>query len=140
MTDAAQGEPSKHEVYSKPFKVTPVVEEWNTPPNYRRGPDADKLPDKLKVWRVQNTVEKPATNSRPASAVSRVMDPKDAPNAEALALGYNTSNRNGAVSVGRHGNFLQWGFSAPPAKMTDAGRNLFLNCVCYIAKFDGKRP
>jgi len=116
------------------------VEEWNTPPNYRRGPGGDKLPDKLKVWRVQNTVEKPATNSAPASAVSRVIDPKDSANAEALTWGFNTSNRYGAVGVGRHGNFLQWGFSAPPSKMTDAGRNFFLNCVAYIAKFDGKRP
>jgi len=67
------------------------------------------------------------------------MDAQAAPKAEALALGYNTSNRNGAVSVGRDGNFLQWGFSGPPSKMTDAGRNFFLNCVVYIAKFDGKR-
>jgi len=24
--------------------------------------------------------------------------------------------------------------------MTDAGRNFFLNCICYIRKFDGKGP
>ena len=125
-------------MFVKPFKVKAVMEEWNTPPNYRRGPEGANLPDKIRVWRVQTTVEKPGTNSRPASAVSRVMDPT--PNAEALVLGYNTSNRNGAVGVGRHGNFLQWGYSAPPSKMTDAGRSFFLNCVCYIAKFDGKRP
>jgi hypothetical protein len=41
------------------------------------------------------------------------------------------------VGGGRDHNFLQWGFSAPPSKMTSAGGNLFINCVCYIAKFKG---
>lgn len=44
------------------------------------------------------------------------------------------------MAVGRHANVLQWGFSAPPSKMTNAGHAFFLNCVCYIAKFDGKGP
>ena len=50
---------------------------------------------------------------------------------------------NGAVAVGRHGNFLQWGFSAPPSKMTDAGQKLFVNCLYYIAtatKTSSKAP
>ena len=136
MTDAAQGEPPKHEVFSKPFKVEPTAfEEWPTPASYRRAPGGDKLPDKLKVWRVQNTTEKPASRSNPGGVVSRPLGPNDLPNAEALTPGFNTSQRNGSVGVGRDGNFLQWGFSAPPSKMTDAGRNFFLNCVCYIAKF-----
>jgi hypothetical protein len=42
--------------------------------------------------------------------------------------------------VGRHASFLKWGFSAPPSQMTDAGRCFFLNCICYISKFDGKKP
>lgn len=140
MTDAAQGEPPKHEVFSKPFKVEPVSEEWNTPPNYRRGPGGDKLPDKLKVWLVQKTADKPGTNSSPHGVVSLLAGYKDPNAAEALAEGFNTGTNGVQAGVGRHGNFLQWGFSAPPSKMTDAGRKLFLNCVCYIAKFDGKRP
>jgi len=134
LTDAAQGEPSNHEVFTKPFKVEAVFEEWNTPQSYRRGPGGAKLPDKLKVWRVQNTSPQPATRSNPASAISRPLGPSHLPKAEVLTPGFNTSNRNGAAGAARDGNFLQWGFSAPPSKMTDAGRNFFLNCVCYIAK------
>ena len=54
--------------------------------------------------------------------------------------GYNTGKEYGAVGVGRHGNFMQWGYSAPPSKMTVAGQKFFLNCIRYIRKFNGKQP
>ena len=92
------------------------------------------------MWRVQHLSDKAAATTRPYGVVARPWKPEEAPDAEVLAAGYNTGKMNGAVAVGRDGNFLQWGFSAPPSKMTEAGRNFFLNCVCYIAKFDGKRP
>jgi hypothetical protein len=82
----------------------------------------------------------PAADARPYGAVAQPWKQEDAPDAEALAIGFNTGKMNGAVAVGRHGNFLQWGFSAPPSRMTEAGRKFFLNCVCYIVKFDGKAP
>ncbi len=98
------------------------------------------MPEKVKVWRVQRTTDQPGGVTRPIGAVSPSAGFEDSPDAEVLAVGYNTGKENGAVAVGRHGSFLQWGFSAPPSKMTEAGRRFFLNCVCYIAKFDGKRP
>jgi len=76
----------------------------------------------------------------PYGAVARPLEPKDAPDAEVLAAGYNVGKMNGAVAVGRDGNFLQWGFSAPPSQMTEAGRTFFLNCICYIVRFEGKPP
>lgn len=138
MSEAAQGELPKHEVFEGPFKVKPVYEWWETPSNYRGYPGGEKLPDKLKVWRVQKTTDKPGEVPEPYGAVCRPF--KNSPEAEALVVGYNTFKMNGAVAVGRHGNFLQWGFSASPSKMTDAGRKFFLNCVCYIKKSDGKAP
>jgi hypothetical protein len=134
MGDAAQGEPIKHIVFEKPFKVEPKFELWNTPENYRRYPGGDKLPEKFKVWRVQNT------SKTYGGVVSRSYGYSDSPDAEVLTPGYNEGKECGAVGVGRHGNILQWGFSAPPSQMTDAGKNFFLNCVCYIHKFDGKAP
>ena len=85
----------------------------------------------MKVWRVQKTATEPGGTTRPYGAVSRPF--KGSADAEALVVGYNSGKMNGAVAVGRHGNFLQWGFSAPPSKMTDAGQNLFVNCLYYIA-------
>ncbi|MCY2952962.1 MAG: hypothetical protein NTU53_13450 [Planctomycetota bacterium] len=134
MGDAAQGEPIQHEVFTTPFKVEPHYEMWKTPNNYLMEPGGWRLPDRTKVWRVQNT----------GKEFGGVVSPKDAfdrfPDAEVLTVGFNVGKSNGSVGVGRHGNFFQWGFSGSPAQMTDAGRAFFLNCICYIRKFDGKPP
>ena len=134
MGDAAQGEPRTHVVFERPFRVEPVYEYWKTPGNYREYPGGDKLPDKMKVWRIQNT------GKDNGGVVARSWGFNDSPDAEVLTPGFNDGKENGAVGVGRHGNFLQWGFSAPPSQMTEAGRRFFLNCVCYIHQFDGKGP
>jgi len=134
MGDAAQGEPRKHVVFEKPFKVEPEFEYWKTPSSYRRYPGGKELPDKLKVWRIQNT------GKSYGGVVARSWGFNDFPDAEVLTPGFNRGKESGAVGVGRHGNFLQWGFSAPPSRMTEAGKRFFLNCVCYIQKFDGKGP
>jgi hypothetical protein len=129
MEDAAHAELLQHEVYQKPFKVPPKVELWETPRNYHdRNLDEDKLPTKMKVWRVQTT----ARNS--GSVVARAYGFTDSPDAEVLAKGFNHGKEYGAVGIGRHGNFLQWGYQAPPSQMTEAGKKLFLNCICYIHK------
>lgn len=134
MGDAAQGEPRQHEVFSKPFKVQPKFEFWKTPRNYRGYPGGKELPDKIKVWRVQNT------GKDFGSVVSHSYGFEDSPDAEILTAGFNVGKECGAVGVGRQGNFLQWGFSAPPSRMTEAGKCFFLNCICYIQKFEGKAP
>ena len=127
MGDAAHGESLEHEVFQKPFKVEPEFEYQDTPPNYhRRHLGEDKLPDKMKVWRVQNI------GKRSGSVVARAYGFTDSPDTEVLIKGFNFGKEYGAVGVGRHGNFLQWGYSAPPSKMTDAGKKFFLNCLCYI--------
>ncbi|MHC4459813.1 MAG: hypothetical protein ACYS30_00130 [Planctomycetota bacterium] len=134
MGDAAHAESLEREVFQKPFKVEPEFEYWDTPNNYRRFPDGDKLPKKMKVWRVQQT------DKSSGGVVSRSYNFGDYPDDEALVMGYNLGKEYGAVGVGRHGNFLQWGYSAPPSIMTEAGYKFFLNCISYIRKFDGKGP
>ncbi len=135
MGDAAHGESLEHEVFQKPFKAEPEFEHWDTPSNYHsRHLGKDKLPDKMKVWRVQNT------GKTFGGVVARAYGFTDSPDTEILVLGFNRGKEYGAVGVGRHGNFLQWGYSAPPSKMTEAGKKFFLNCLCYISRFDGKAP
>ena len=75
----------------------------------------------------------PACHWRPCGAVARPFEATD--KAESLVLGHNAGKMSGAVAIGRDRNFLQWGYSAPPSKLTPAGRNLFITCVGYIAKF-----
>ena len=135
MADAAHAGSLEHEVFSKPFKVDPQFEYRETPHNYHdRHLGNDKLPDQMKVWLVQNT------GKRYGSVVARSYGFTDSPDAEAIVLGFNSGKEYGAVGIGRHGNFLQWGYWAPPSQMSEAGKRLFLNCICYIHKFDGKAP
>src|ERR1035437_4651678 len=134
MSDAAQGELLKHEVFTTPFNVEPKYEDWPTPQNYREYPGGKELPAKLKVWRIQNT------GKDYGGVVSRGGGFLDSPDAEILTLGHNTGKGPREVGVGRQGNFLQWGFSGSPSQMTEAGKNFFLNCIVYIKKFDGQLP
>ena len=133
MANAAHGESLQHEVYHKPFKVEPDFTYRETPDNYhRRHLGTDKLPDQMKVWKVQD--------SERGNVVSRSYGFEDSPDAEAIALGFNRGKEYGAVGIGRHANVLQWGYFDPPSQMTEAGRRLFLNCICYIHRFDGYKP
>ena len=134
MADAAQGEPKKHEVFEKPFKVQPVFEMRSTPESYRHYPDGDKLPSQIKVWKVQDT------GQQFGSVVTHSYGYEDSPDAEILTPGFNDGKESGAVGVGRHASFLQWGFSGPPSKLTPAGKNFFINSICYIHKFDNVAP
>jgi hypothetical protein len=58
--------------------------------------------------------------------------------AETITLGFAPGKSYDSVGIGRHGNFMLWGWSAPPSKMTEAGQKLFLNCLSYIHRFDQK--
>jgi len=136
MGDAAHGGPQRHTVFNKPFPVRPEIELWDTPRNYksRRLATDPEVPDKIKVWRVQKS------GKTYGGVVSRLYGYEDSPDAEIIAAGFNGGKELGAVGIGRHGNFLQWGFSMAPSKMTDPGKKLFINCICYIKKFKGKGP
>lgn len=133
MSNAAHGESLEHSVYHTPFKVEPKFEYRDTPDNYPdRHIGADKLPEKMKVWPVQK--------SERGNVVSRSYGFEDSPDAEVIALGFNGGKEYGAVGIARHGHVLQWGYGDPPSRMTEAGRKLFLNCICYIHKFDRTAP
>jgi hypothetical protein len=90
---------------------------------------AAQLPDRMKVWRVQDS---PGQCARLGSGFA-ILPMRD------LALGLNRPNY-GDVGIGRQANVLQWGYGDPPSRMTEAGRRLFLNCIHYIRRFDGQAP
>jgi len=103
------------------------------PENYKRHPEAGDLPEMTDVWLVQNSGQKYS------GAVSMAYNFEGGPDDESLVVGCNGKSYP-HTAIGRHGNFLQWGYGEPPAQMTADGRKLFLNCVCYISKFAGRRP
>ncbi len=133
MDNAAHAESLDHEVYHAPLAVQPEFEFRPTPENYREtyeGPG--KLPDQIKVWRVQNSPK--------GSVLAWALGFLDSPDTEILVVGFNRLKHYGDIGVGRQGNFLQWGYCDPPSQMTEAGRRLFVNCIHYIHRFDGKAP
>ena len=134
MGDAAHVGSFEHVVFSTPFEVKPVVENWDTPDNYRRYPGGKELPDKMDVWKVQTSEKKTY-----GGVVARSYGFTDSPDAEIIVKGFNRGKEYGAIGIGRQGNVLQWGYASSPSGMTEAGKNLYLNCICYIKKFDGKK-
>jgi hypothetical protein len=133
MENAAHAESLDHEVYRTPLMVQPEFEYRKTPDNYRRTyAGSGKLPDQIKVWRVQSTQE--------GNVVAWGTGFEDSPDAEILAIGFNHGKAYGDIGIGRQANVLQWGYSDPPSRMTEAGRRLFLNCIHYIRRFEGKAP
>jgi hypothetical protein len=90
----------------------------------------------MKVWRVQTTENRGGA----AGVVARAYGFTDSPDTEALIRGFNGGKEYGAVGIGRHGNVLQWGYAGFPSKMTEPARQLFINCIHYIAQFDGQLP
>ncbi len=63
----------------------------------------------------------------------------DSPDAEIIAGGLNMKSPD-SVAIGRHGNFLLWGFYASPSDLTPEARKCFVNAICYIKQFDGQKP
>src|SRR3954453_8200140 len=133
--DAAHGVVPTHEIFQKPYKVDLKLEDRPTPDNYRSWPGGEKLGPTIKVWKVQD-------KTFPQTDPGLVSDPygfADSPDAEVISSGINSKGPD-SVALGRHGNFVLWGFAAPPSDMTAEARKCFVNAVCYARKFDGQKP
>jgi len=111
--------------------VEPKVELWDTPPNYRRFPAGEGLPDQMKVWRIQNVAEKGKASGGSVVSPYRMAERQGA---EILAAGMSTSKGYGGIGVARYGHLLYWGYSGMPEQMTDAGKNFFVNSIFYMNK------
>ncbi len=103
------------------------------PETYRRHPEAGDLPEKTDVWLVQNS------GKRFSGAISSAYRFEGGWDDESLVAGC-CGKSYPHTAIGRHGNFLQWGFDEPPSKMTEDGRKLLVNCICYITRFAGRPP
>lgn len=62
----------------------------------------------------------------------------DSPDTEIISGGESAKSYD-AIAIGRHANWLHWGFAASPADMTEEARPVFANAVVYISKFNGHR-
>ncbi|MCK0131689.1 hypothetical protein MWU59_09255 [Flavobacteriaceae bacterium F08102] len=125
---------TSHTVFNTPIKVTPTFTKITTPQNFRQYPGGDKIPEKIPMWRVQGL---DFQNSNYAiGMVSRGFGFTDSPDTEYISGGGNSKEMY-AVAIGRHANFMMWGFSASPDHMTEEALDVFTNSIVYMKKFNG---
>ncbi len=131
---------TNHPIFNGPFKTELTMVKKPTPVHafgYQYMFD-EKIPDSLMMWSVQTIgYEKDPLFS--AGLVSRDEGYLDSPDAEFISSGVCAKSPE-AVAIGRHGNFLTWGFIASPLNMTDEAKVVFANAVVYMAQFNGKAP
>ena len=125
---------AEHPIFHGPFPVTMTTRMEPTPEDalhYAYFSD-DPLPDSVLMWKVQTYGDKPETPARRIGMVSRPWGFEDSPEAEYISSGVCAKTID-AVAIGRHGNFLHWGFSASPRYMTDEAKSVFANAIVYIS-------
>lgn len=128
-----------HPIFQGPFKVNIKPEMKSTPSsafeyakiyNYT-------LPTETEMWTVQTVNFANNPNYR-IGMVSRPSGFLDSPETEIISSGTCAKSID-AVAIGRHANFLHWGFSASPAYLTEAGKSALANALVYISNFAGQR-
>lgn len=124
-----------HPIFKGPIAVELEFEQKEKPLDYYLAPGTDALGETLPVWKIQ---EKSFPDVDPGLVSSRE-NFVHTPDAEVISGGFNGKGPT-SVAIGRHGNFLLWGFSGQPSDMTASARRVFVNAVCYIDQFDGKTP
>lgn len=129
-----------HPVFNGPFPMKMTIKMKPTPEAARDLPyfKGGFAPDSLPMWRVQ----KEGYSTKPGVRVGMVSRPggfEDSPEAEVISGGVSAKTLD-AVAIGRHGNFLHWGFAASPADMTEEAKTVFANAVVYISQFAGQTP
>ena len=128
---------TKNAIFKGPYKVKLTMENRPTPAGAKEYAEFTRtqLPATLPMWKVQNK-DYGNTKGYKVGMVTRQWGYLDSPDAEIISGG-ESAKSYGAISIGRHANFLHWGFAASPADMTEEAKPVFLNAVVYISKFAG---
>lgn len=124
-----------HPIFRQPLAPRIEWTEIDTPESYRGWPGGRELGARLKVWKVHD-------GEFPQIDVGLVCDPygwEDTPDCEWISSGVNSKGPE-SVALGRVGNFFHWGFFGDPSLMTESAKEVFVNTVCWMSRFDGQRP
>ncbi len=127
---------TEHPIFKGPLDPKLELGETEVPESYRSYPEGKDLGKTLKTWKVQKGK---FPDEIDVGLVSGPWGFEDSPDAERISSGIN-SKGPGSVALGRHGNWFLWGFAGDPEQMTESGRRVFINAVCYMKRFDGRPP
>lgn len=136
LQNAAHGLKKDHPIFKGPLEVKLELTPVETPEAYKKHVDGKDLPGQLETWNAQLGR---VTKDIDYGFVAAPWGFEDSPDAESIAWGVGCRNPK-AIAMARQGNFFLWGFGGDPAQMTEAGRRVFINAICWMKKFDGKRP
>lgn len=133
----AHGMKLDHPIFNTPYKVEISYEEIETPGNYKARYGGRSLGDTMPMWRMQ-TEGYLDGEGFPIGLVSTGYGFENGIDAEWISSG-NCAKGVEATAIGRHANFLHWGFAAAPEFMTESARKAFINAVHYIAPYSGAK-
>lgn len=125
-----------HAIFNGPFPVKMTIEEKPTPEAAAHYASGEPVPAMLPMWKVQTKGYSTDQGYR-IGMVSRPWGFLDSPEAEYISSGVCAKGLD-AIAIGRHGNFLHWGFAASPTYMTDEAKTVLANAIVYISQFGGK--
>lgn len=132
----------EHPIFKGPFPVKMTMKMEETPEKGKKMyyPFGEKgvAPDSLLMWQVQTR----SYLTHPGMRIGLITHPggfEDSPEAEFISGGVSAKGLH-AVAIGRHGNFLHWGFAASPDDMTEEAKSVFANAIVYISQFAGQTP
>lgn len=135
----AYGLNTKNAIFQGPYPVTLTMESRPTPSGAREyaGMVHETLPELTPMWLVHGK-DYGNTKGYKVGMVTRPWGYLDSPDTEVISGGESAKSYD-AIAIGRHANWLHWGFAASPADMTDEAKPVFANAVVYISKFAGHR-
>lgn len=138
LDDEALNINTAHEIFNAPNKVKLTMVKKPTPGSFFNGWQGAKTPKEMPMWLVVKQ-DLPAHEKYPIGMVSHGEGFNDSPDAESISGGVCLKNAE-AVSLGRQGNYFMWGFSGSPDYLTDEAKDVFVNAICYIKKYDHMAP
>jgi hypothetical protein len=126
-------------IFKGPYPVKITLHDQTTPEGAKEFAKmmGDKLPATTPMWTVHER-DYGNTQGYKIGMVTREWGYLDSPDAEVISGGQCAKSYD-AIAIGRHANFMTWGFAASPADMTDEAKPVFANAVVYMAKFKGHR-
>ena len=140
LEDKAHHWNAEHPIFKGPVKVVinATMEPTPAPALEVAKMMGETLPEQTEMFLMQ-TMNYEENRDYRIGMVSRPGGYLDSPETEVITSGKCAKSID-AVAIGRHANWLTWGFSASPAYMTDAAKAMFVNAIVYMKQFAGQHP
>ena len=144
LEDLAFGWNASHPIFQGPVKVKLETSMQPTPAGALEyaALTGETLPAETEMFLMQTINYTEKLNGKYTYRIGMVSRPGgylDSPETEVITGGKCAKSID-AVAIGRHANWLTWGFAASPTYMTETAKALFVNAVVYMKQFAGQHP